>query len=336
LDHPRNIFLRRFSIATLVAIFLVVIAGGVVRTTGSGMGCPDWPKCFGQYIPPTSVDELPENYKDVYSEKRADKIEKFAIYLEKLGLSKKAEQLRSDDSLLEEQDFNAVQTWTEYINRLVGALSGFLMLICLILSLFAKHNRGALVFIAIIQLVVTFFQAWMGSIVVATNLMPWVLTIHMLLAAVIIFIQILHIRKTYNKPLKIRVSRAFRNILGFAILLSVIQIIAGTQVRQQIDDVMYTMPRSEWLSSVDGIFKFHRSFAILVVLISILLFYINHKKNYGFNRVIILLFVILVEALSGIVLSYFDMPAAMQPTHLLFSFFIISIQFSLFVKLKLS
>ena len=49
-----------------VYLLVVVVAGSVVRMTGSGMGCPDWPKCFDQYISPTSAEQLPKTVEILF------------------------------------------------------------------------------------------------------------------------------------------------------------------------------------------------------------------------------------------------------------------------------
>ena len=63
----------RYTQFIVVMVFLVIIAGGVVRMTQSGMGCPDWPKCFGKWIPPTTANQLPPDFEKYLKQTKYEK-----------------------------------------------------------------------------------------------------------------------------------------------------------------------------------------------------------------------------------------------------------------------
>lgn len=137
---------------TLTLSLLVVLAGATVRATGSGMGCPDWPLCYGCWIPPVSVEQLPEDYAQRYA-----------------VAGRPAE-------------FDPVKTWIEYINRLLGAATGLSMAVAAVLSAFVLRNKPSLGFLSLGALLVLALVAWLGARVVDTFLAPYAVTLHLLTA----------------------------------------------------------------------------------------------------------------------------------------------------------
>ena len=53
---------QKLALLSIVLLIVLIFAGAVVRVTGSGLGCPDWPTCWGEFIPPTSIEQVDESY----------------------------------------------------------------------------------------------------------------------------------------------------------------------------------------------------------------------------------------------------------------------------------
>lgn len=51
---------RLLAVTTSVMVYLLIVVGGIVRITGSGLGCPDWPLCHGQVVPPADMAAIIE------------------------------------------------------------------------------------------------------------------------------------------------------------------------------------------------------------------------------------------------------------------------------------
>lgn len=329
-----NRWFVRLNWITLILIYLVVIAGSFVRITGSGMGCPDWPKCFGQWVPPTDQAELPEDYKSIYSEKRRKKVAKFCKVLNAVGLEETAEKIKNDPSVYVEEDFNAGKTWTEYVNRLVGFLAGNGVLL-IFLWIILKYRKRKLVLLGGVNLIILAFQAWFGSIVVATNLVPWTITVHMLLALVIIGIQLYMIRLVAPSQQKnIQVNRTFYWLVFFIFIVTFGQMFLGTQVREEIDYLRKAgIGREGWAENFGTIFFIHRSFSWVVLVLITAMFWMKRKVKT--LRIIHTAFIVLaIELLSGVLLAHFDMPGLVQTAHLLFASALFGILLMALFRLK--
>lgn len=276
---------QRFGYITLFCLYLLVLAGGIVRSTGSGMGCPDWPRCFGQWVPPTHASELPLNYQEIYQEKLHGEIE-----------------------------FNATKTWIEYLNRLLGALTGLFMAITTLLAW--KEGKQTFLY-TLAAFVLVMANAILGKYVVDSFLLPGVVTAHMLLTTGVLFFLL----KALNNSAKIHVLPAkVRAWILINALIIFAQILLGTQVRENMDHVIVNLGygvKNLWIDQLDTIYIIHRTFSWLILFSHLYLWklipmgesdFMQYKK--GFVGLISL------SLLSGVIMAYIALPLGSQPIHL--------------------
>ncbi|MEX0723763.1 MAG: COX15/CtaA family protein [Gracilimonas sp.] len=297
---------QKTAITTVAATLFLILVGGLVRAAGAGLGCPDWPKCFGMWIPPTSLADLPSQFN--------------------------------------ESQFNVYNTWIEYVNRLVGVLIGLLITITFVLSFRYRKTKPTVFYSSFAAFVLVLFQGWLGGVVVKTGLHAGMITAHMLVAMVIVTTLLYATFEATSDLLKIRIEEQFKKKLLWTMWvlfgLSMIQLVLGTQVREAVDvikNAAEVLPRGMWLESVGTVFPVHRSFSWLVVLAGAFLFYLlkEHRaeglvlKLGQWNVVLVLL-----QVLIGIGLYYLDMPRILQVLHLVGMAIMVCVQFLMILVLR--
>ena len=288
-----------------MVLFLVLI-GGVVRSTGAGLGCPDWPKCFGLWIPPTTISEIPLQFWD--------------------------HPLSSENGKVV---FNPVKTWTEYLNRLLGVIIGFAILLQAVLSL-PRNRAGRARIFSLVSLVLVLFQGWLGARVVSSDLRPFVISLHLFIALLIALSLLLAlyfsspVKESFFSPFP---ARRFSMILLFLYsFMLLVQFFLGTEVRSQVDVLFRQFDfasRELYADRLDLKFILHRSFSLLTLLALFLQFRVLSQRFKVEKMWLTMLPIGLVFLLlfSGVILIYLGFPAFAQPFHLLFGFSVICAQF---------
>lgn len=328
-------FLKSIKTA-LVLVYLVIVAGALVRMTGSGMGCPDWPKCFGYYIPPTERVEL------LWSPNKTFEKGQVIIVDEKLLVAKDnfvaSSTFNSDNfeafTKHDYAEFNATKTWIEYINRLVGALAGLICLISAILSFWVWKKNKKVTILSWLVVFMMGFQGWLGAKVVYSVLNPVKITIHMVMALLIVAVILYIINLFRTKSKETKYSLVFKNVVFVSLIFTLIQVILGTQVRQFVDEQIKSgiLDENLWLSNPEISFYIHRSFSIIVVLINIFLLYLNKINNLHYNKISWIVGIIILEIISGILMYYFAFPIGSQAIHLVLASILFGVQFYIWLE----
>lgn len=281
---------QKTALWTVGSTLFLIFVGGLVRASGAGLGCPDWPKCFGMWMPPTSVADLPPQF--------------------------------------DPSQFNVSKTWTEYLNRLVGVSVGLLITGTFLLSFRYVKERPQVFYASAAAMALVLVQGWLGGQVVVSGLSEWLITLHMLLAMVIVTVLLYAAFEATGRDLDLSIdlapdTRRWLFWCGAGLLaVTLVQLVLGTQVREAVDVIKNSPeppPREIWLDRVGAIDEVHRSFSWLVLLVSGALLYLGWFRAASVlirNLATAIFGLVVFQTLLGVGLYYLGMPPAYQVFHL--------------------
>lgn len=302
---------QKTAVAALVSVLLLMAVGAVVRVTGAGMGCPDWPTCWGCLIPPTKVEDV--DFKKL-------PVERFR---------KKAERMGRDPATITEEslrrEFNPRHVWTEYINRLCSLPVGFFSLAVFLGGFAWRGRRPSVFWMGFGAFVVVLINAWMGARVIYSGLHPGVITTHLALAMLLLGMLMYCAWRGTETPWRVSVAGGGKHMKTAVFLLLTVIVaegILGAQVREITDELAKQhngAARETWTSELERtwIYLIHRSFSWAVLASALWAWWLARKhQSGGTGRVEnSVLAVVLAQMVLGVVMSQIHIYAWVQVAH---------------------
>ncbi len=320
---------QKLATAALVSVLALIFIGAIVRVTGAGMGCPDWPTCWGLLIPPTHVDQVDFDKLP---------IEKFQRKAHRMG--------RDPDTISQaslRQEFNPRHVWTEFFNRLSSLPVAVFTLATFIASFWQRKSRPQVFWLSFAAVLLVMANAIMGAMLVYSNLSPVVITIHLALAMLLICVLVYCVWAGSAHPCKITMdSRAAttRKLVAILLLAVIVEGILGSQIREMTDELAKAhldLPRETWIAELEhtAVYVIHRSFSWAILIVTLAAFVVAREHQpkgvtptqYG------VLAIVIAQMFLGLIMAQVHIYSWVQVLHVGLAAILLALVFRWFLTL---
>lgn len=295
---------QRTAFVTLCFVTILVFVGAIVRTSGAGLGCPDWPTCWGELIPPWKVEQVD------FENLNVERFQKKAKILGRDPAEITRETLRDE--------FNGAHTYIEFVNRLFALPVLLASIVLMVKALRRKQLPKVIRKSAVGAFVLVIANAVLGAAVVFSGLKTGIITAHMVLAFILTFLLVYIVWAGVPVGHEKRViPGAGKWPIGILLALVLIEGLMGSQIREMTDVLQRTYgveSRPTWIGQIDNswLFLVHRSFSWVIVVVA---FWACWKARFrGFVPKAVC-GIMIAFMLMGIVFSHVEISAVVQVLH---------------------
>lgn len=282
-----NKFFFRSALISTILSYLLIFVGGLVRVSGSGLGCPDWPKCFGRWVPPTSIEQIPAH--------------------------------------IDPTAFNIVLAWIEYGNRMLGVIVGISILLMTIIAVIYFKKNSKILLSSLLSLFLVIANGGLGAIVVSSVLNPFIVSLHMILALFLVSVLSYATIESYKlintqKFTGIFLSKKISISLIALWIFIVIEILLGTGIRTNIELIAIDNPllsKGELLESLNSYKYLHSILGFSLLFLSFYLCYLFKDDFLGLSKQLVLfIFVMIIfQIFLGELMIFFELPQLTRLFH---------------------